>query len=160
MRANLLLSKRYNPYQVRKNEEEKCRKIGAQTDVCNPIALQIGPLDLIALLDKEFEPTVLRIEVIPTNVTVGRGERFCLIHQVSQLQIPGQFTNCEAEQILKLTRTWDWTVNLKTRVPACHDRLLNLLEDVCTPPQVQIADDMISNRTLGKTQQQHKGGDA
>ncbi len=93
-------------------------------------------LDLIALLDKKLEPAALRIEIVPANVTVGRGERFCLVHQVSQLQIPGQFSNCEAEQILKLTHTWDWTVNLKTRVPACRGRLLNLLEDICTLPQV------------------------
>ncbi len=99
-------------------------------------AIQLGSLDLLALLDKKLESAALRIEIVPAKVTVGRGERFYLIHQRSQLQIPGQFTNCEAEQILELTRAWDWTVEPKTRVPACHYQLLNLLEDICPPQKV------------------------
>lgn len=99
-------------------------------------ALKTSPLNLLALLDKKLESAALRIEIIPTDATVGRGERFYLIHQLSQLQIPGQFTNYEAEEILKLTRAWDWTVDPKTRVPACHYQLLNLLEDVCRPQKV------------------------
>ncbi len=99
-------------------------------------ALQPGSLDLLALLDKKLESAALRIEIIPTDATVGTGDRFYLIHQGSQLQVPGQFTYCEAKEILKLTCAWDWTVNPKTRVPACHYQLLNLLEDICTPQKV------------------------
>ena len=122
-------------------------------------ALKTSPLNLLALLDKKLESAALRIEIVPAKVTVGRGERFYLIHQGSQLQIPGQFTNCEAEQILNLTHAWDWTVDPKTRVPACHCQLLNLLENVCTPPQVPIAGGIISDHTLRKAQQQNKGGE-
>ena len=106
---------------------------------CVPLqdtALQTSSLNLLASLDKKLESVALRIETIPANATVGRSERFYLIHQLSQLQIPGQFTYCEAKEILKLTHAWDWTVDPKTRVPACHYQLLNLLEDVCRPQKV------------------------
>lgn len=88
-------------------------------------------LNLLAPL-KPQEPA-LRIEAIPANVTVGSSERFCLIHQGSGLRIPGEFTRCEAEQILKVTHDWDWEVDPITREPGCRYRLLWLLESICKP---------------------------
>ena len=93
---------------------------------------QSSQLDLLALLEKSLEPA-LRIETVPIDITVGSSEKFWLIHQNSHLRVPGQFTICEAKEILKVTAGWDWTVDLKTREPACRYQLLNLLNRVCTP---------------------------
>jgi len=94
---------------------------------------QASQLDLLALLEKSLEPA-LRIEVVPVDVTVGYSEKFCLIHQESGLRVPGQFTSCEAKEILKMTALWDWQVDLKTREPACRHYLVSLLEGICKPP--------------------------
>ena len=94
--------------------------------------LEAQQLNLLALLEKSFE-SALRIEAVPTDIAVGSSEKFWLIHQASQLRVPGQFTSCEAKEILKVTVGWDWTVVLKTREPACRYQLLNLLNRVCTP---------------------------
>lgn len=88
-------------------------------------------LNLLALLEKSLE-SALRIEAVPTDIAVGSSERFCLVHQSSQLRLPGQFTSCEAEEILEVTVEWDWEVDLRTREPACRYQLLNLLSRVCT----------------------------
>ena len=93
---------------------------------------QSSQLDLLALLEKSFEPA-LRIEAVPSDIAVGISEKFWLIHQNSQLRVPGQFSGHEAEYILQVTSGWDWTVDLKTREPACRSQLLNLLNHVCTP---------------------------
>jgi hypothetical protein len=87
---------------------------------------------LLALLEKSLEPA-LRIEAVPSDIAVGISEKFWLIHQNSQLRVPGQFTRCEAEEILKVIVGWDWTVDLKTREPACRYQLLTLLNRVCVP---------------------------
>lgn len=87
-------------------------------------------LSLLALLKKSQEPAI-RIELIPIHLTVGTDERFWIIHQESGLQVPGQFSRCEAEYILAATKEWNWAVDLKTREPACRLKPLRLLERIC-----------------------------
>ncbi len=89
-------------------------------------------LSLLALLEKSLEPA-LRIEAVPVDVTVGYSEKFYLIHQESGLRVPGQFSRCEAEEILRVTAPWAWQVDLKTHEPACRHSLLCLLKDICKP---------------------------
>lgn len=96
---------------------------------------QACQLDLLVLTEKSLEPA-LRLEVVPANVTVGSCERFYLVHQESGLRVPWQFSRCEAEEILKVTALWDWTVDPRTREPACRYRLLWLLEGICNPKKV------------------------
>lgn len=91
-------------------------------------------LNLLSLL-KPQKPA-LRIQAIPAEVAIDSSERFLLIHQQSGLRIPGEFTRCEAEQILKVTHDWDWEVNPVTRKPGCRHRLLWLLESICKPKKV------------------------
>jgi hypothetical protein len=73
----------------------------------------------------------LYIEPIPVSLAVGREQRFWLVHQPTGLRVPGQFSRQEAEYILSATEGWDWTVDLKTREPACRYRFLWLLEAIC-----------------------------
>ena len=93
---------------------------------------QASQLDLLALLGKSLEPP-LQIEPVPVNVTVGVEQRFWLIHQASGLRVPGQFSQSEAEFILKTTERWDWEIEYRPRTPNCSYRLLCLVNRVCTP---------------------------
>lgn len=94
---------------------------------------QTCQLSLLAFTEKSLEPA-LRIESVPVGLTVGNSERFCLIHQDSQLRIPGQFSRAEAEHILKATEFWDWQIiDSRPRTPRCSYRLFCLLSTVCTP---------------------------
>lgn len=89
--------------------------------------------------EPEPQEPALRIELVPANARVGINnsyERFWLIHQASELRIPGQFSYCEAEEILKVTHAWNWTVDPRTREPGCRYQLLNLLERICKPQKV------------------------
>lgn len=87
----------------------------------------------------EREPSIspaaitLRIEPVPAHLTVNADERFNIVHYESDLSVPGQFSQEEAEEILQTTANWNWTVDPKTRVPACNRYLLSLLEQVCKP---------------------------
>lgn len=95
--------------------------------------LEDHQLNLLALLEKPFEPP-LQIEPVPDNLTVGEEPRFWLIHQESGLRVPGQFSQTEAEYILKTTEHWDWEIiDSRPRTPNCSYRLLCLLNRVCTP---------------------------
>lgn len=94
---------------------------------------QASQLDLLALLEKSFE-SALRVEAVPAHLTVGNSQRFWLIHQKSQLRVPGQFSHQETEHILKATEFWDWEIEYRPRTPNCSNRLLSLLTTVCTPP--------------------------
>ena len=83
---------------------------------------------------EKLEPAAaLRTESVPDHLAVGTGERFSLIHCETGLYVPGQFSQPEADFILKTTSGWDWAVDPKTRIPACNRYLLALLEEVCLP---------------------------
>jgi hypothetical protein len=69
---------------------------------------------------------------VPAVLTVGIEPRFWLIHQASGLRVPGQFSQSEAEFILKTTERWDWEIRHRPRTPDCSHHLLNLLNRVCT----------------------------
>jgi hypothetical protein len=92
--------------------------------------LKAHQLNLLTLQELPLEPA-LSIEPIPVNLAVGTEPVFCLVHQPTGLRVPGQFSAQEAECILRVTEGWDWTVNLKTREPACRHRFLWLLEGIC-----------------------------
>lgn len=100
--------------------------------------LEDHQLNLLALLEKPFEPP-LQIEPVPDNLTVGEEPRFWLIHQESGLRVPGQFSQTEAEYILKATAEWDWEIRHRPRTPKCSNRLLSLLKTVCTPQTQEVA---------------------
>ena len=58
-------------------------------------------------------------------------DRFCrLIHQESQIDLPGQFTYGEAKEILETTRYWDFSLD-RDKIPKCAERLRSLLENIC-----------------------------
>ncbi len=96
---------------------------------------QVSQLDLLAL-EKSLEPP-LQIEPVPVNVTVGVEQRFWLIHQASGLRVPGQFSQSEAEYILKATSEgWDWEIEYRPRTPNCSRRLFCLLSTICTSEKV------------------------
>ena len=72
------------------------------------------------------KPYPLQIGYIPDRHRTAP-DRFCkLIHYESKLDIPGQFTHTQAEEILRITRDWDWGLN-DLGTPRCRDRLLLLL---------------------------------
>lgn len=93
---------------------------------------------------KVTQPDPLQIGYIPdTDRTVP--DKFCrLIHQESQIDIPGQFSHSEAQKILaskrrrtasmhlgwsalQITRDWDFSY-FANGIPRCRDKLLLLLE--------------------------------
>ncbi|ACK70854.1 hypothetical protein PCC7424_2434 [Gloeothece citriformis PCC 7424] len=93
---------------------------------------------MISLLQTEIFPVEksshpLVIEFIPLNERVLPQWEYRLIHHESGLQIPGHFTQTEAQLICQVTRQWDWTVD-KNHKPACAAQLLQLLEQVCATP--------------------------
>jgi hypothetical protein len=92
--------------------------------------LEAHQLNLLTLQELPLEPELF-IEPIPVNLAVGTEPVFCLVHQPTGLRVPGQFSAQEAEYILRVTEGWDWTVDLKTREPACRHRFLWLLEGIC-----------------------------
>lgn len=71
-------------------------------------------------------PFPLQIGYIPDRNRTAP-DRFCkLIHYESNLNIPGQYTHPEAEEILRITRDWDFSLN-GLGIPRCRDKLLLLL---------------------------------
>ncbi|WP_013320654.1 hypothetical protein [Gloeothece verrucosa] len=74
----------------------------------------------------------LIIESIPLNERVLPEWEYRLIHHETGLQVPGQFTKAQAEQIQKVTQQWDWSVDKKNK-PACAAQLLQFLEQLCAP---------------------------
>ena len=93
---------------------------------------EVRQLNLLALLDNPQKESALRIEAVPAELIVNSDRCFCIIHQESELQIPGQFSRQEAEQILEETEEWDWSVNSTTRELVYKWRLLSLLEHICS----------------------------
>lgn len=74
---------------------------------------------------EEDKPFALQIRYIP-DFDRSYANKFCrLIHYESQLEIPGQYTHPQAEEILRITRHWDWGLN-SLGIPRCWDRLLLL----------------------------------
>lgn len=72
------------------------------------------------------KPFPLQIGYIPDSLRTAP-DRFCrLIHYNSLLNIPGQYTHPQAEEILRITRYWDWGLN-DLGIPRCRDKLLLLL---------------------------------
>jgi hypothetical protein len=92
----------------------------------------LDQLNLLALLEKPQLAALLKIELVPPQLSVDTAERFIVIHQESGLSIPGQFTKSEAEAILSATENWDWSLG-KDRIPVCSHYLLALLEEICSP---------------------------
>ena len=93
---------------------------------------EVRQLNLLALLENPQKEPALRIEVVPAELTVNSNRCFWIIHQKSELQIPGQFSRQEAERILEATKEWSWAVDPITREPAYKWRLLSLLEYICS----------------------------
>ena len=52
-----------------------------------------------------------------------------LIHYESKLNIPGQFTHKEAQEILETTRYWDFSLD-KNRIPRCAEDRRSLINSV------------------------------
>jgi hypothetical protein len=93
---------------------------------------EVRQLNLLALLENPQKEPALRIEAVPAELIINSDRPFCIIHQKSGLQIPGQFSRQEAEQILEETKGWNWAVDPITREPAYKWRLLSLLEYICS----------------------------
>ena len=93
---------------------------------------EVRQLNLLALLENPQKEPALRIEAVSAELIINSDRPFCIIHQKSELQIPGQFSRQEAEQILEATKEWNWSVNSTTREPAYKWRLLSLLEYICS----------------------------
>ena len=93
---------------------------------------EVRQLNLLALLENPQKEPALRIEAVSAELIINSDRPFCIIHQKSELQIPGQFSRQEAEQILEETKGWNWAVDPITREPAYKWRLLSLLEYICS----------------------------
>ena len=93
---------------------------------------EVRQLNLLALLENSQKEPALRIEAVPAELIINSDRPFCVFHQKSELQIPGQFSRQEAEQILEETKGWNWAVDPITREPAYKWRLLSLLEYICS----------------------------
>jgi hypothetical protein len=79
------------------------------------------------LYTESDKPFPLQIGYIPDKLR-SAPDRFCrLIHYESQPEIPGQYTHPQAEEILRITRDWDWELN-GLGIPRCRDKLLLLLD--------------------------------
>lgn len=74
----------------------------------------------------------LVIQIIPPDVRIILELSCRLIHQESGLQLPGHFTQTEANLIQKVSQHWDWSLD-KNNKPACAARLLRYLEQLCAP---------------------------
>ena len=93
---------------------------------------EVCQLSLLTLLDNPQKEPALRIEAVPAELIVNSNRCFWIIHQKSELRVPGQFSRQEAEQILEETKGWNWAVDPITREPAYKWRLLSLLEHICS----------------------------
>ncbi len=93
---------------------------------------EVRQLNLLALLENPQKEPALRIEAVSAELIINSERPFCIIHQKSELQIPGQFSRQEAERILEATKEWSWAVDPITREPAYKWRLLSLLEYICS----------------------------
>jgi hypothetical protein len=93
---------------------------------------EVRQLNLLALLENPQKEPALRIEVVPAELIVNSNRSFWIIHQKSELRVPGQFSRQEAEQIVEETKGWNWAVDPITHEPAYKWRLLSLLEYICS----------------------------
>lgn len=75
----------------------------------------------------------LVIQIIPPDERILPELSSRLIHRESGLQLPGHFTQTEANLIQKVSQYWDWSIDKNNR-PACAARLLQYLEQLCAPP--------------------------
>jgi hypothetical protein len=75
----------------------------------------------------------LQIQLIPESERISPELGYRLIHQETGLQVPGPFAAAEAQLIQKVTQYWDWRVDKNNKL-ACAARLLQFLEQLCTPP--------------------------
>jgi hypothetical protein len=72
----------------------------------------------------------LYIEPLPPALQWWDEERFWLIHSETGLRVPGSWSADEAELILDLSKSWDWSIDDNRRV-ACGIQLIALVESVC-----------------------------
>lgn len=89
--------------------------------------------------DDSSPPYPLQIISIPRDERINPDFICGLIHYESGLKIPGQFTYEEAQEILKTTRHWDFSLD-RDKIPKCKERLLGLLEGVCSKSRIQTTD--------------------
>lgn len=89
--------------------------------------------------DDSSPPYPLQIISIPRDERINPDFICGLIHYESGLKIPGQFTYEEAQEILKTTRHWDFSFD-RDKIPKCKERLLGLLEGVCSKSRIQTTD--------------------
>jgi hypothetical protein len=76
----------------------------------------------------------LKIEPLPPALQWWDEKRYWLIHEVSELRIPGSFTITEAQYIREISKRWDWRVDTRDRKVKCGFQLLALDEALCKRP--------------------------
>ncbi|HEY9768819.1 MAG TPA: hypothetical protein V6C71_10030 [Coleofasciculaceae cyanobacterium] len=82
-------------------------------------------------MEVDDKPYPLQITSVPHGDRLKADWCCKLVHYESGLKLPGQFIYDEVKQILETTRYWDFALDSK-RIPKCKDRLLVLLEEVCS----------------------------
>ena len=97
----------------------------AQPLQLDPIILPDGKSDEDSC--ETFHPLV--VEAIPESQRILPYLSVRLVDEASGLSVPGHFTEAEAQIILELTATFDFTPDKKNR-PACAVELLLLLESL------------------------------
>ena len=84
-----------------------------------------------SLFSPKEEPQLDPLQIASiTNKKRLKPDWYCkLIHYESNLNVPGQFTIQEAQEILETTRSWDFTPE-KDRIPRCAEDLRSLINSV------------------------------
>jgi hypothetical protein len=75
----------------------------------------------------------LKLELLPDKLQWWDEKRYWLIHEASNLRVPGSFSESEAQKIQEISKSWDWNVDTRDRKVACGLNLLALAEIVCSP---------------------------
>ncbi len=76
------------------------------------------------------EKSPLHIEKLPEALQWWDEERFWLVHTESGLRVPGSWSAAEAQEILDLSKNWNWSLDGNRRVP-CALQLMALAESIC-----------------------------
>jgi hypothetical protein len=121
-----LFPNRENPPQIRPRESaaKTTARIRRKFDRENP------PQESTALFAARIDRLPLHIEKLPEPLQWWHEPRYWLIHAESGLRVPGSWSEQEAQEILDLSKDWNWSIDDNRRV-ACGLQLMALAEAVC-----------------------------
>jgi hypothetical protein len=79
---------------------------------------------------KRNEEYPLKLELLPDNLQWWNEPRYWLIHEASNLRVPGSWSLKEAKELQDLSKNFNWNLDKERRVD-CGLQLIALAEAIC-----------------------------